>query len=55
MIYQKMGQLILEFLQYLRREKKWWLLPLIMLLLLFGVLLAFASSSGVGWAIYPFL
>lgn len=50
-----MWSLFLEFIQYLRREKKWWLVPLVIVLLLFAVLLTFAATSGVGWAIYPFL
>ncbi len=50
-----MWGLIKEYIQYLRREKKWWLLPLVILLVVFGAILTFASASGLGWAIYPFM
>jgi len=44
-----------EFLRFSRREKKWWLIPLIVVLLLLGVILIFTASSGISWALYPFL
>lgn len=50
-----MWLLLKEFVFYLRQEQKWWLLPLVGLLLLLGAVLIFGSSTGVGWAIYPFL
>jgi len=43
-----------EFLRFCRQEKKWWLAPLIILLLGLGIILVFASSSGIAWALYPF-
>jgi flagellar biosynthesis/type III secretory pathway M-ring protein FliF/YscJ len=43
-----------EFLQLLRQEKKWWLIPLAVLLLLaVAALFLFSSNSGVSWALYP--
>lgn len=50
-----MWSLLKEFLKFSRQEKKWWLIPLIILLLLLGVILTFTASSGISWALYPFL
>jgi len=50
-----MWQLLLEFLQFLRQEKKWWLVPLVVLLVALGALLVFSSTSGIAWALYPFM
>ena len=33
-----------EFLRFCAREKKWWLIPLIVVLLLLGVILIFSAS-----------
>jgi hypothetical protein len=44
-----------EFLQFLRQEKKWWLVPLVLILVALAALLLFGSSSGLAWAIYPFM
>jgi hypothetical protein len=46
--------LIQEFLLFLRAEKKWWLIPLVLVLLLVGAALFFASTSVLGPLIYPF-
>lgn len=50
-----MRRLFIELLEYLRQEKKWWLIPLVAVTIALGSLLFFASSSGMGWAIYPFM
>lgn len=50
-----MWSLLKEFLQFARREKKWWLVPLVALLFLLGALIVFTSSSGIAWALYPFM
>ncbi len=50
-----MWSLLKEFLHYLRQEKKWWLIPLVVMLVALGAFLIFGASSGVGWAIYPFM
>jgi Family of unknown function (DUF5989) len=50
-----MWSLLKEFLSYLKAEKKWWLIPLVVVLVGFGAVLIFGSSSGLGWAIYPFM
>ena len=34
-----------EFLQFLAENKKWWLLPIVLLFLLFGLLAAFATTG----------
>jgi hypothetical protein len=44
-----------EFLRFCTREKKWWLVPLIVVLLLLGAVLIFSASSGIAWALYPFM
>ena len=41
-----------EVLQFLWARKLWWLIPMVSVLLLFGLLLIFASSSGVAPFIY---
>jgi len=41
-----------EFLSFLRQEKKFWLIPIIVILVLFGLLLVFAQSSAVAPFIY---
>ncbi len=50
-----MWTLLKEFLEYLRREQKWWLIPVVVILVLVGALLVFGATSGLGWAIYPFM
>lgn len=41
-----------ELLDFLWQRKLWWLIPMVTVLLLFGLLLIFASASGVGPFIY---
>ena len=41
-----------ELLNFLWKRKLWWLIPMVAVLLLFGLLLVFASASGVGPFIY---
>ena len=41
-----------ELMIFLWHRKLWWLLPMIAILLLFGLLLMFASASGLGPFIY---
>ena len=50
-----MWSLIKEFFRFAKAEKKWWLIPLILVLLLLGAIILFAGSSGIAWALYPFL
>ena len=41
-----------ELMTFLWKRKLWWLIPMVTVLLLFGLLLIFASASGVGPFIY---
>ncbi len=50
-----MWDLFKEFFQFIRQEKKWWLIPLVIMLLGLGALLVFSSSSGIAWALYPLM
>jgi len=43
--------LLAEFVDFLRHNKKWWLLPILLVLLLFGVLI-FLSGTGEAPFIY---
>jgi Family of unknown function (DUF5989) len=42
-----------EFWQFLRHNKKWWLLPILIVLLVFGLLI-FLSGTGAAPFIYTF-
>jgi hypothetical protein len=42
-----------EFWQFLRHNKKWWLLPIVFVLLCFGVLI-FLAGTGAAPLIYTF-
>lgn len=41
-----------EIFTFLWGNKKWWLIPMVTILLLLGLLLVFASASGIGPFIY---
>ncbi len=41
-----------EIFAFLWKNKKWWLIPMVTVLLLMGLLLVFASASGIGPFIY---
>jgi hypothetical protein len=41
-----------EFGQFLKQEKKYWLAPIVLVLVLFGLLLVFAQSSAVAPFVY---
>lgn len=41
-----------ELLSFLWKQKMWWLIPMVAVLLIFGLLLIFASASGIGPFIY---
>ena len=49
-----MGKLrvLQEFWGFIKHEKKYWMIPIVMVLLLFGLLLIFAQSSAVAPFIY---
>jgi drug/metabolite transporter superfamily protein YnfA len=46
------SRVLREFWQFLKQEKKYWLAPIVLVLLLFGLLLVFAQSSAVAPFIY---
>jgi len=46
------GRVLSEFLQFLRQEKKYWLVPVVIVFLLFGLLIVFSQSSAVAPFIY---
>jgi hypothetical protein len=50
-----MWRLFVEFLQFLKQEKKWWLIPLVVVLLLLAALIIFSSGSVLAPFMYPFL
>lgn len=50
-----MWSLLKEFLRFCKQEKKWWLVPLIVVLVVLGGILIFTASSGIAWALYPFM
>ena len=45
-------RVIQELFQFLWKEKLWWLIPMVVLLVLFGVLLIFAQSTPLAPFIY---
>jgi hypothetical protein len=43
-----------ELFGFLRREKKWWLIPMILVLVLLAFVIIFAQSSALAPFLYPF-
>jgi hypothetical protein len=41
-----------ELLSYLWEQKLWWMIPMVALLVMLGLVIIFASSSGIGPFIY---
>lgn len=46
------GRVLTELLQFLREEKKYWLVPIVVVFVLFGLLIVFSQSSAVAPFIY---
>lgn len=46
------GRVLTEFWQFLLQEKKYWLVPIIIVFVLFGLLIVFSQSSAVAPFIY---
>lgn len=46
------GRVLSEFWQFLKQEKKYWLVPIVVVLVLFGLLIVFSQSSAVAPFIY---
>jgi len=45
-------KIALEFFEFLKHNKKWWLFPIIFMLLLLGILIVFTQSSALAPFIY---
>ena len=48
----KSSRVIAEFFQFLRQEKKFWLVPVVVVFLAFGLLMVFSQTSAVAPFIY---
>jgi Family of unknown function (DUF5989) len=46
------GQVVAELWHFLRQERKYWLVPIVVVFVLFGLLMVFAQSSAVAPFIY---
>jgi hypothetical protein len=46
------GRVLSEFFQFLKQEKKYWLMPIVIVFILFGLLIVFSQSSAVAPFIY---
>ena len=46
------SRVVVELWQFLRQERKYWLVPIAIVLVLFGLLIVFAQSSVVAPFIY---
>ncbi|HZX11905.1 MAG TPA: DUF5989 family protein [Candidatus Nanoarchaeia archaeon] len=44
--------LVSDFWYFMKENKKWWLLPIVLLLALVGVLIVFSGSSAVSPFVY---
>ena len=48
-----MWEILKEFFEFLRKEKKWWLMPLAIVLLLLGLFMLLSASSPLAPLLYP--
>ncbi|HVH28591.1 MAG TPA: DUF5989 family protein [Vicinamibacterales bacterium] len=46
------GRVLTELLQFLREEKKYWLVPVVIVFVVFGLLIVFSQTSAVAPFIY---
>lgn len=46
------SRVVTEFWQFLKQEKKYWLMPIVVVFVLFGLLIVFSQSSAVAPFIY---
>jgi hypothetical protein len=46
------SRVLSEFMQFLKQEKKYWLMPIVIVFVLFGLLIVFSQSSAVAPFIY---
>ena len=47
--------LLIEFWNFMKVRKKWWLLPIIIMLLIVGILIIFGQGSAVSPFVYALL
>ena len=45
-------RIIAEYLMFLRENKKWWLIPIVVVLVLFGLLIVITKGSALAPFIY---
>jgi hypothetical protein len=45
-------KIISEYLQFLKHQKKWWLFPIIVFMLLFGLFIVLTKGSAIAPFIY---
>ncbi|WMI67742.1 DUF5989 family protein [Mangrovimonas sp. YM274] len=45
-------EFIIEFFQFLKERKKWWLIPLIIIFVIFGLLIFLTNSTALAPFIY---
>lgn len=45
-------EILSEFFSFLKNNKKWWLIPIVLFFLVFGALLVFSQSSALAPFIY---
>jgi hypothetical protein len=50
-----MWRLVKDFLAFLKQEKRWWLVPLVVMLLILGALIVFSGGSVLAPFMYPFM
>jgi hypothetical protein len=46
------SRVLVEFVQFLQQEKKYWLLPIVVVFVLFGLLIVASQSSAIAPFIY---
>ena len=46
------SRVLAEFIEFLKQEKKYWLVPIVVVFVLFGLLIVFSQSSAVAPFIY---
>ena len=45
-------RIVADYLSFLRQQKKWWVLPIVLFLLLFGALIVLTQGSALAPIIY---
>lgn len=48
-----MTEFIKDFFLFLKEQKKWWLIPIILALITLGLFMIFAETSAIATFIYP--